>query len=279
MKLALALAIAVVSATPALADPKQPDAATIKKASNHFKLGQEFFKSGQWDRAIAEYQAALDLTGEPLMVFNIALAQDRAGRAEEALAGYLKYLESAPDGAIADEARGYVAKLTPVVDKIKKQHEADAAKQAAADKEKQDAAQRQADEQKKIDAAKQADRNRRADSVDSHAKILEIAGLGVAVIGAGVVGFGIKRGLDAQSISDELSDHQGPWTDAQIARDQDGQDANRQMKIFTAVGAGVIVTGAVLFVVGRGGHGRAERMRVGALPTHGGGAVSFALRF
>jgi len=276
-----AIALCMVGGVAAADQPKKPDAAALKKANNHFKLGQEFFKSGQWDRAIAEYQAALDLTGEPLMIFNIGLAHDRANRPEEALANYLKYLELGPDGPIADEARGYVAKLTPIVDKRRKAREAAEAKKAEADRKRQEEEARKAAAARKVQEAHEAnvERDERARTIERHGKIQTIAGLVFGVAGAGVVAYGVKRGLDAQSISDELSNHEGAWTDAQIARDAEGKSANRQMFIFTAAGAGAVITGAVLFVIGRGAHGRAERSRVEATPLPGGGSASVAWRF
>lgn len=284
--LALVLALAAspaIADTPKKPDPtaRKPDAAAVKKASNHFKLGQEFFKSGQWDRAITEYQAALDLTGEPLMIFNIALAHDRAGRPEEALAGYLKYLDTGPDGAIADEARGYVAKLTLAVEKLKKQRAADAIKRAENDKRAQEDARRKADEAKQAEAARIAAvaRTERANGVERTSKLERYAGIGVAVVGAAVFGYGIKRGLDAQSIDEELSTHEGPWTDAQLARDADGKAADKQMKIFTVVGGAIVLGGAALYTIGYRTHRRAERMRIGAAPLPGGAAASFSVRF
>jgi tetratricopeptide (TPR) repeat protein len=273
----LTLASLLALSSPALAQPKKPDAAAIKKANGHFKLGQEFFKSGQWDRAITEYQAALDLTGEPLMVFNIALAHDRAGRPEQALDGYLKYLDAVPDGAIADEARGYVAKLTPVVDKLKQQRAADDAAKADEAKRQQEAAAKQAELAKQAEAAKaaKARRDQEADAIEHRGTGLRLGGMVGIGVGALVAGFGIKKGLDAKSISNELSDHQGAWTDEQIGRDAAGRDANTKMIIFTSIGAAVAVTGGVLYVIGRGAHAKAEKLRVGIAP----GGASFSVRF
>jgi tetratricopeptide (TPR) repeat protein len=259
----------------------EPDAATLKKASNHFKLGQEFFKSRQWDRAIAEYQSALDLTGEPLMVFNIALAHDRAGRSEEALAGFLRYLELSSDGAIADEARQDVARLTPIVDKIRANRAADHARMDAEAKRAQVEAKRraEAEQQAKLDDANRARLEIRAESIAGRGRIQRWTG--VAFAGAGLVGIGlgVKLGLDAQTISDELEAHQGAWTDAQIARLDEGRSANTRSIVLSAVGGGAILTGVVIYMFGRGNVRRAERMRVDARATAGGGSVSLAVTF
>lgn len=273
----LLVLLVLTAGTIAHAQPKKPDAAAIKKANGHFKLGQEFFKSGQWDRAITEYQAALDLTGEPLMIFNIALAHDRAGRAEPALEGYLKYLDANPDGAIADEARGYVAKLSPVVDKVKQERAAEDARKAEAAKRAQEDAAKQADLAKQAELAKQARaaRDKQADAIEHRGTGYRMGGLVGIGVGALVAGFGVSKGLQARDIANELSSHEGAWTDEQIARDDAGRSANTKMIVFTSIGAAVAITGGILYVFGRGAHARAEKLRVGLSPT----GASVAWRF
>jgi len=118
LPLALAAAIAVLGLRAAPVDA-QPDRAARQKAAAHFKQGQAFFQVGDYDHALVEYQAALDLSAEPSLVFNIALCHDRANRPEQALDAFRHFLELAPDSAVADEAREDIARLTPIVEKIR----------------------------------------------------------------------------------------------------------------------------------------------------------------
>jgi len=126
---ASAASIAPAGAAPAGAAPAKaaptgttpapgPDADGRAKAAAHFKQGQAFFQRGDYDRALTEYQAAFELSAEPLLVFNIALCHDRANRPEQALEDFRRYLAQAPNGPVADEARDDVARLTPIVDKL-----------------------------------------------------------------------------------------------------------------------------------------------------------------
>jgi tetratricopeptide (TPR) repeat protein len=277
----LMLRIAVVLAMLCASAAAAPDAAAIKKASAHFKLGQEFFKSRQWDRAIVEYQAALDLTGEPLLVFNIALAHDRAGRAEEALAGFQRYLDLASDGPVADEAREDVTRLVPIVDKLHADRAAEEARKAKlADQARTDAA-RQADAAKQAEAEKvrRIELAGRADAVARHGRIQRWEGIAIASAGVILAGIGVKFGLDARSIADELGHHQGAWTDADIARDGEGSSAGKKSVVLTGLGAAAIAFGGVLYVIGRGSDRRAEQMRLGVAPTPHGGSVSLSFGF
>ena len=88
------------------------------QAAAHFRQGQAFFQAQDYDRALAEYQAAFDLSAEPLLIFNIALCHDRANRPEQALEAFQRYLAKVSTGSVADEAREDVARLVPIVDKI-----------------------------------------------------------------------------------------------------------------------------------------------------------------
>lgn len=120
------LAVIALPTAPAQADP---DART--QAAAHVRQGQAFFQRGDFDRALTEYQTALELSAEPSLVFNIALCHDRADRPELALQAFQRYLELAPDGDVAEEARADVARLTPIVEKLAAQRAGDAVRQRA----------------------------------------------------------------------------------------------------------------------------------------------------
>lgn len=80
---------------------------------------------------------------------------------------------------------------------------------------------------------------------------LRIAGLATAGVGVIGIGLGIKLGLQAQSLSDELSAHSmGPWTDDEKRKLADGERANTRMGYAYVAGGILVATGAVLFVIG-----------------------------
>jgi tetratricopeptide (TPR) repeat protein len=125
-------AIVAPDTRPARAEPDTPARA---QAAARFRQGQAYFQRQDYDRAIAEYQAAFDLSGEPSLIFNIALCYDRTDRPEPALQAFRRYLELAPDGTISEEARNDVARLVPIVEKRaadRAAHEQAARREAAA---------------------------------------------------------------------------------------------------------------------------------------------------
>lgn len=69
--------------------------------------------------------------------------------------------------------------------------------------------------------------------------------------GAVALGVGMKFGFDARRISDELSSHNGPWTRELLAKQQEGRSAQNTMWVFTGIGAAAVVTGGVLYLLGR----------------------------
>jgi tetratricopeptide (TPR) repeat protein len=161
---ALSLSLMALGARPAGADA----AADRAKAAAAFKQGQAYFQRGDYDRAIPEYQTAFDLSKEPSLIFNIALCHNRANRPEPALAAYKRYLELAPDGNVADEAREEVARLTPIVEKLQ------------ADRE----AQRAAEEARRREAMEHEIRDRPPPPRSPVPLIVGIGGVAIAAVGA-----------------------------------------------------------------------------------------------
>jgi len=150
------------------ADPAgaEPTADGRAKAAAHFKQGQAYFQAQDYDRALAEYQAAFELSAEPLLIFNIALCHDRANRPEQALQDFQRYLSTGPSGSVADEAREDVARLVPIVEKL-------TADRRATEARKQDEA-----------AKRAADRAKAQERPDRVRRYVVLAGAAVTVVGA-----------------------------------------------------------------------------------------------
>jgi tetratricopeptide (TPR) repeat protein len=238
-------ALGILDTKPAAAEP---DAATRAKASAHFKQGQAFFNRGDFDRALAEYQAAYEISAEPLLVFNMALCHDRAGRPEQALASFKRYLELAPEGTVADEAREDVARLTPIVDKL------------AADRAAEEA--RKRDEEAKKAQPPPPPKKVSAGSRSKVPLFIMIGGAAVAATG------GVFHVLALQTRG-RLEDGQDP---DKYFDDRDSFRTQRAVAIGGyAVGAATVLTGLVLGVtVFR----HREGVQVSAAPTSGGAMVT-----
>lgn len=108
-------ALIVLGPSAASAQPK-PGGAARRQASAHYKQGKAFFDEGEYDKAISEFRAAYDIAPANPLLFSIARSLHLAGNKHEAVDGYRRYLAVEPTGALADEARVYVAELMKELD-------------------------------------------------------------------------------------------------------------------------------------------------------------------
>ena len=220
MKAALVIVLAL--AAPALADSKTDE------ARNHFKLGKQFQDNGAYERAAEEYKRAYDADPRPEMLFNIAQAYRLAKQKEQALDYFKQYLAKQPAGAGADEARKHVVTLQKEID------DETAAKQAppptvlAVDKP----------------AVVETE------AIEDHGRGLRYAGIGVGAAGVIALGVAIKFGLDARSAADDITNNTGGWGTDDESRFDEGERANRNMKIMYGVSGALLAGGVVLYYVG-----------------------------
>ena len=87
---AAAVAVAVLAANLAHADPEGD-------AQGHFKRGVKLYNLGHFQEAIPEFEKAYDLDPQPILLFNIAQSHRQNGNKERALFFYRRYLEQEPN--------------------------------------------------------------------------------------------------------------------------------------------------------------------------------------
>ncbi|HET7505884.1 MAG TPA: tetratricopeptide repeat protein [Kofleriaceae bacterium] len=229
------------------ADPA--DAARAQAAS-HFKQGQAYFQNRDYDRAIVEYQAAFDLSAEPSLIFNIGLCYDRTDRPELALQAFRRYLELAPNGSVAQEARNDVARLVPIVDKL-------AADRAAEEARRRD----EADRRRRADDEA---RSRQASAAEARARMARY----VMVGGAAVAAVGVTAHVLAWRTGDGLAN---PADYDTYLADRDRFRLERTIAIGGyALGAATLATGLVLSLTVH----RSEGPQVSAALIPGGATMS-----
>lgn len=80
---------------------------------------------------------------------------------------------------------------------------------------------------------------------------MRYVGIGVTVIGAGVFGFGVYEGMQAKSISDEITHHpmNDPWKSDIKDREAEGEAAEKKQIIFMAAGGVALVAGVAMVFV------------------------------
>ena len=107
--LVLALALASIASHARAQDEAgshEPTAAELSEARHSFDLATHAFETGDYETAVSEFRAALDLSGASDLLFNIYLSEERAGNLEPAAAALDQYLQS---GTIDAEQRTLLA--------------------------------------------------------------------------------------------------------------------------------------------------------------------------
>ena len=242
----LALAI-MFAAAPALAQApakKPPSQKQLDQARAHFKAAEAAKAKKDFQTAAVEYLAAYELFEDPEFFFDTAEVYKLAGDEENALTYYEKYLELDPTGRGAASAKTSADELRRSI-AAKQDAAKKAADEAAAKKAAEDAAAKKAADEAAL--KKQQDEQKivaPAPAPSSPGKGLRIGGIASGAVGVVSLGAGVVFGLEAKSISDELSK-----ADAfDPARYQQGKDANRNMYIFTGVGAAALVAGGYILI-------------------------------
>jgi len=118
MNLAVAYAI-----TASVAHAQDTAAEDQERAKVLFAQGQAFYESGRFEEAVQALSLAYDLSGKPLLLFNLTAPLERLGRwpeALEALEGYRPY-------AKPDEIEEIERRLTTIRERVEEQEAKDAA--------------------------------------------------------------------------------------------------------------------------------------------------------
>jgi tetratricopeptide (TPR) repeat protein len=257
----------------ALAQPAPATNKTkVKTAKQYVDAGLAAQDSGDYETAITFYTKAYELVPHPVLIFNIAQATRLAGRIEEALALYAKYLAADPNGPQVQTARDRVAEIE--AHKAEEARKIEEAREAAEARKVEQA--RKAEEVRKAEVARKAEKAREAEEArtaqqDRRAHDREAGATGapptraaepgpgeepapgrtlrlsgIAAGGAGVVGLalGIGFGIHARSLSNELS---RPGAMFDPSKEAAGNRANTIEVVGLVGGTVLIAAGATLY--------------------------------
>jgi tetratricopeptide (TPR) repeat protein len=108
--------IASLASARAAAAPSEKE----RDARTHFQAGETKFKAGEFDAALAEYQAGYDAKPLPGFLVNIAQCQRRLGDLKAARATYQKFVLVAPDSPLVPQVRSMIAEIDGLLDSTDK---------------------------------------------------------------------------------------------------------------------------------------------------------------
>ncbi len=99
-----------------------------QEARQAFLVGRDAHEAGDFETALAQFQASYAASGRPEILYNIGTSLDRLGRFDEALEYFRRYLEALPDAENHEFVRARMEVLQRLIDR----READAAATEAA---------------------------------------------------------------------------------------------------------------------------------------------------
>jgi len=86
-------------------------ASDVEDAQKRYAEGVLAFDGAQYETALERFKEAFNLSGNPDILFNLAVCHEKLNSAERAIAFYELYLEEVPDAPDADAVRGRIAAL------------------------------------------------------------------------------------------------------------------------------------------------------------------------
>jgi tetratricopeptide (TPR) repeat protein len=242
-------------------------------AEEHYEQSKRYYAVDEFDKAIAELKIAYTMAPDPVYLFNIAQAMRKKGDCAGAIDYYRKYLRDSPKAANRTKVEGFIKELEPCAAKQPKEPETKPVEPPPV-------------EPKPIDPTPKTTGmvvppptppvEPRPAPQRSRLRLVGVvtAGVGGAfAIGGTVLAFnarGIQNGVETRCNSTAGCD----WT-VERGNDQRGRDRALQSKILLGVGAAAMVTGAVLYVVGK----PVREAPVAIVPVESGGMVVAAGRF
>lgn len=217
--------------------------------------------------AATVYLRAFELFPHAAFIYNVGQMHRLSGKSAKAIRAYERYLDLDPEGDKAEDARAHIAALRrgqasqpgAAGNAGEAAGTADADGDDADTGEDADDADETGDADEDLGAAGAGDElpspSAAASEFDDEGERdtggpLRIGGLVAAGVGVVAFGVGIKYGLDAQDISDELSGPRFMWTVEDRERFAEGERAERNALILMGIGGAALVTGGVLFLVG-----------------------------
>src|SRR5262249_36213012 len=87
---------------------QQPD---YEAAKRHFLTGKDLFEKREYNRAAVEFEAAYEITKDPVVLFNVGESYEKAGKLDEAIRAYEGYLAGTPTAQDREDVERKITEL------------------------------------------------------------------------------------------------------------------------------------------------------------------------
>jgi tetratricopeptide (TPR) repeat protein len=198
-----------------------------EKGAELAEVARRLFESGHADQALPLAEEAYRLTGEPILLYNIARGQEQLGDLPEAIAAYRRFLDARPDFEAKPAIVQRMATLQRLLDE-----------RARADREHQQRIAELEEEKRRI-------LERPPEATGPWVSVgVGAASVGVAAVVAGAALWGVASSRHAAAIS--------PATDGLSTADDEGQARSFALagNVLFGAGAAVAVVGGLVALLG-----------------------------
>ena len=220
------------------------------QAKLHYEDGLRKYDMGKYDEASEEFQRAFELTGEPVILYNVAQSFRLGQKYDKALLFYKSYLRRQPEAPNRAEVERRIAEMTEMVDRQRAASEAPPTGVLPSDREKLS--------DKPADTAKETSppptTTTTAAPVEEHDyRKLRIPGIAILAVGvAGLALGGAMAALASSSQSTIEGARHGEFTPSLRDTESAGNTYQAAGIACFVVGGAAAATGAVLMGLGYG---------------------------
>lgn len=267
----LVLTALLAAGAAAHAQPAPPaPAPTNTDADAAYQEARRFYDLREWDSAIAKFKEAYRLRPDAPSLFNIAQSNRLKGDCAEALSFYKTYKRNFPNEKNIDKVDRFITEMEACV-KTKPATEPAKTEPATG-------------EAVPTGPVTIVPKPREASPppppppppANDPGRTKRIVGLGVGGAGVLALGASVFFGLRAHSAANDAEGGtQGQTWDPSIQTR--GENASRNAKISLAVGSALVITGGVLYVLGR--TSSTEAASVAVVPEHEGASLVWGSSF
>lgn len=261
----LPLALVALASRNAIAQ-QPPDDDTATQAKEHYEKGQAAYDGGRYDEAIVEWQQSYELSGEPLLLFNLGQAARKKGDCEQALGFYQDYLRASPEAGNRAEAEGFVSEMQTCLDKKAK------AGNPVEQPKKPPVVDSLAPDEQPIVDLEPAHPGRAKKWIG-----MSLVGAGALAVASGLY-FGARADSAAVNVSTACGGAAGcEWSEV-ASIEADGQRAETTQWILYGVGGAAMVGGAIFYYLGTREQSAADT-RVALEPRRRGAVIMVGARW
>jgi tetratricopeptide (TPR) repeat protein len=283
------LLASLLLASPALAQPKGTSDKDKQVAGDLVKKAIARSQAGDHSAAIEIYLQAYTILPNPLLLSNIGAEYQQSGKPQEALRYFCMYLDKDPTGTNVPYATSQAKTLqiqlgNKSVDERnvcapKAEPRTEPRKPPRAPDPDPDPDPDPKPPPPKRQPPKPEEPGDEGASSGGSSKVMYV-GLAAGIAGLGAAGIGVYDGIQAKSLSDQVSNHVAgtPWPNNIQEIQRRGQAYENLQVGFLIAGGVLVTTGAILFVVGRPDSSKrpadkADKAMVSVTPTPNGFAV------